>query len=95
MRLYQVIKVTDVQKVGPTSYNSQWAISNSVKTDTFIEVEDDPKEVCKRLKELKFIDSADLRKVAISDLSKDLIEVRTKKDLKPLCRLESAKWIVH
>lgn len=95
MSLYQVIEIIEVQENPNAQYSSKWAITKMHKTETFIEVSSDPKVLCKKLKELKFIDSCDMRKVSVSSTDKDLIEVRNKKDLKPLCRLEVAKWIIH
>ena len=62
-------------------------------TDTFIDVGDDPRDLCKRLKAMNYLDTCDMRKVSVSDMSKDIVEVRSKKSLKPFCRLEIARWI--
>lgn len=95
MAMYQVVEVRDVLEIKNHPNSSQWAIIDLNRTDTFVEVSDDAKDLCKRLKDLKFIDTCDLRKVSVSSLDKDLIEIRNKKSLKPLCRLEIARWIIQ
>lgn len=93
MYLYRVVEITSVSENNDAHYSSKWVINEMHKTDQFIDIGDDPKVLCKKLKDLKYIDSADMRKVSVSSMTKDLIEVRNKKDLKPLCRLEIARWI--
>lgn len=95
MSLYQVIEIVEVSENPEAQYSSKWVINKMRRTETFIDVGDDPKVLCKQLKENKFIDSADMRKVSVSSMDKDIIDVRGKKDFKPLCRLEIARWLTH
>ena len=92
MAIYQVVRVEKVCRIENASYSSNWIIEKMKDSDVFIEVGDSPKELCKVLKEKGFINSADMRKIGVSDMSRDIIDVRVKKSLEPLCRLQIAKW---
>lgn len=95
MSLYQVINISKVIENKTAQFSSPWVISQMDRTDVFIDIGNDPKELCNRLKELGFLESADMRKVSVSSMDKDLIEVRGKKSFKPICRLEIARWMTH
>lgn len=58
----------------------------------YIEDNSDAKAICKKLKDCKVIDTYDMRKIAVSDISKDIIEIKSKKDSKPIMRLERIKY---
>lgn len=94
MKYYEITEIADVlENEEAPQYSSKWVITSMHKTGNFIDIGDDPKELCKKLKELGYIDSCDMRKVSVSSMDKDLIEVRSKKTFKPLCRLEIARWL--
>lgn len=95
MSLYQVIEINKVIENKGAKFSSPWVISQMKRTDTFIDVGNDPKELCNRLRDLGFLESADMRKVSVSSMNKDLIEVRGKKSFRPICRLEIARWMKH
>lgn len=92
MAVYLITEVKKVSENKEAKYSSKWVIEETHTTDVFIDIGKDPKELCKKLKDLGFIDSADMRKVSVSSMDKDIIEVRSKKSLKPLCRLDVARW---
>lgn len=89
MGLYVVVEYKDVVESDTPQYG-KWAVDGLHRTDTFIHIDSSitPKQLCEKLKSEKFIDSADMRKVGVTDLDKDVIEVRNKRSFKPLCRLE-------
>ena len=95
MSLYQLVEIQKVSENKEAQYSSNWVIEKMHRTDVFVDVGSDPKELCKKLKDLKYIDSADMRKVSVSSMDKDIIDIRSKKTFKPLCRLEIARWITH
>lgn len=90
---YLIIEVQEVSQNKKAEYSNQWVIEKLHPTDKFIEIGSDPKQLCKNLKDLGFIETSDMRKVSVSSMESDLIEIRGKKNLKPLLRLESARWI--
>lgn len=90
---YQVIEILDVTYDKEAQYSSKWVINETHKTDVFIDVGKDPKDLCKSLVRMEFLYSSDMRKISVSSIDKDIIDIRDKKTLKPLCRLEKARWM--
>lgn len=90
---YRVIEILDITYNEDVQYSSKWVINDIHKTDVFIDISKDPKDLCNSLLHMGFIYSSDLRKVSVSSMDKDIIDVREKKTLKPLCRLERARWM--
>lgn len=89
MARYRVFKYKNVR-----STKQGWIIGELVRTDTVLDIDSKTTgtDLCKELKELKFVPSTStLRTIQFSDLDSELIEVKQKKDLKPLCRLETTK----
>ena len=86
MRTYRVFNYTTVKK----NSEGAWAVSNMDKTDMTVQIDDDssPKDVCQKLRNLGVLQSANMRTLKVSDLSKSIIEVKAKKDSQPLCRLQ-------
>lgn len=86
-RYYQVINYVDVQQVS----GDLWCVNQVAKTDLVVLIKDntEAKDICKDLKREGILESANMRTLKISDLSKDIVEIKEKKSGKPLCRLES------
>ena len=92
MAYYEVIELLEVAEVEPTPYNGKWAIKQMHPTASFVEVGDDPKDLCKRLKGMKYLKTSDMRKLTVSSMDKDIIDILEKKEMKPICRLQIARW---
>ena len=58
----------------------------------YIEDDSDAKSICKKLKDCKVLDTYDMRKISVSDITSDIIEIKSKKDLKPIMRLEKINY---
>ena len=92
MDRYLVTEYDDVEKV-----DGYWVVGSTIPyLEKKIEISPDmnPSQICKQLKLKGYIKNFDLRKkVIVSDLTKDLIELKQKSDNRPICRLEKTKLI--
>lgn len=89
MGIYQVCKVVSFEESENPKYG-KYVIKDLQKVDSFVYIssKSTQKSVLKDLKALKAIKSSDSRTVSISDITKDIIEVKSKKTQEPLCRLD-------
>lgn len=85
LKQYQVIEYTGIDK----SQDGNWVITEINKSDytMFISEETAPRDICQFLKKEGILDSADMKKLLVTDLDRDIIEVKFKKEKKPICRL--------
>ena len=85
MTLYRPVLYVDVW-----NNNGVWAVNQTKASDKimFIAELTTPSEILHQLKDFQYIDSCDKRKINVSELGRDIIEIREKKTRKPLCRLE-------
>jgi len=70
--------------------NGSWAVNQTKTSDKIVYVQETttPSELLHQLKEFEYIESCDKRKINVTELGRDIIEIREKKSRKPLCRLE-------
>lgn len=70
--------------------NGTWAVNQTKTSDKVVYVQETTtaSELLHQLKEFQYIESCDKRKLKVSDLNSDIIEIAEKKGGKPLCRLE-------
>ena len=89
MNKYRVVHYTAVTQ----NDGGDWVVLDN-KLGNTIDLSDKstPKDICKFLKSETILDSVDLRKVFISDLNSDIIEVKEKKGMKPICRLRRERF---
>lgn len=91
MAIYKAIEYRNPIK----NEDDMWAIERLEDNGVCVTInsENDLKDVCKSLKKEKILSTSDLRRLFISDINKDIIEVKEKKGMKPICRLEIQKWM--
>lgn len=91
MLRYQVIDYKEVVQ----NDEGQWAVTQTESKDIFVEIEDnaEPREVCKTLKAEGVINTSDMRKIQMTDLGSDIVEIKEKKTGCPICRLEKRRFI--
>lgn len=91
MAIYKVIQYKNPVK----NEDGMWAVERLEDNGICVTInsEDDLKDACKSLKKEKIISTSDLRRLSISDIDKDIIEIKEKKGMKPICRLEIQRWM--
>lgn len=85
--VYNYTSVSKNEETGLFSINkmNKWG-------SVYIEDDSDAKSICKKLKDCKVLDTYDMRKISVSDITSDIIEIKSKKDLKPIMRLEKINY---
>lgn len=88
MLSYRIILYEDVW-----DNDGAWAVETTKTSDKVMYVDNTTTEgdILKQLKTFKYLESCDRRKVSTTELGKDIIEIRQKKDKKPLCRLQRVR----
>ena len=84
MNKFQVVTYNKVEQ----NVYGHWYVDAMHKEDIIFEFtkKTTEKDICKFLKEHKFLKTADMRRIEVS-IGQSLIEVKEKKNSKPLCRL--------
>lgn len=90
MNKYQVIDYTSVG----TNSEGQYYVQDKVETDLTFNMPEDgtdksnSKDICSFLYTNGLLSTDDLRRLDVSDVNSDVIEIKEKKTGFPLCRLE-------
>ena len=89
---YNVTAYKDVE----LNQTGWWVVGETFITSLIAECDfENPgsvKALCHTLKDNKIISTANIRNISFTDTSSDIIEVRLKKDLMPMCRLERRRF---
>ena len=83
---YEIIQYESVEMTS----DGLWAINESNRTGVYLTLNEnsEPRDICQFLKKSAFIESANMRTLYVTDMASSIIEVKFKKDKKPICRLE-------
>lgn len=74
--------------------DGSWGAKALTQTDVTVNIDTDTqvKDLCKQLKAENIIPSYDMRKLTVTDLNSDIVEIKQKKDGFPLCRLVKKRF---
>lgn len=89
---YQIYHYNGVEEVDVGHGVKRYLAASIEKDDIQIDISElTPQSICRALKKADVITSANMKRLAVSDMTCDVIHVRNKQDKYTLCRLEKIR----